>query len=164
MGCLLWIQILILHYTDIIMGTIASQITSLTIVYSTIYSDADQRKYQNSASPAFVRGIHRRPVNSPHKWPVTRKMFPFDDLIMFTSITVVMYAISCHIGPRYNSTRLNIDGLEQDCSISSALAMQILQSCTKPSIYKYMHLQHMIQYKCIWCTWQNGFSKDIGIS
>ena len=62
--------------------TIASQITSLTIVYSTVYSDADQRKYQSSASLAFVRGIHRGPVNSPHKWPVTRKMFPFDDVIM----------------------------------------------------------------------------------
>ena len=63
-------------------GTIASQITSLTIVYSTVYSDAAQRKYQSSASPAFVRGIHRGPVNSPHKWPVTRKTFPFDDVIM----------------------------------------------------------------------------------
>ena len=64
------------------MGTVASQITSLTIVYSTVYSDADQRKHQSSASLAFVRGIHRGPVNSPHKWPVTRKMFPFDDVIM----------------------------------------------------------------------------------
>ena len=64
------------------MGAIASQITSLTIVYSTVYSDADQRKHQSSASLAFVRGIHRGPVNSPHKWPVTRKMFPFDDVIM----------------------------------------------------------------------------------
>ena len=64
------------------MGAIASQITSLTIVYSTIYSDADQRKHQSSASMAFVRGIHRWPVNSPHKGPVTRKMFSFDDVIM----------------------------------------------------------------------------------
>ena len=64
------------------MDMIASQITSLTIVYSTVYSDADQRKHQSPASLAFVRGIHRRPVNSPHKWPVTRKMFPFDDVIM----------------------------------------------------------------------------------
>ena len=64
------------------MGTMASQITSLTIVYSTVYSGADQRKHQSSASLAFVRGIHRRPVNSPHKGPVTRKMFPFDDVIM----------------------------------------------------------------------------------
>ena len=48
-----------LHYTDVIMGAIASQITSLTIVYSTVYSDADQRKHQSSASLAFVWGIHR---------------------------------------------------------------------------------------------------------
>ena len=64
------------------MGTIASQITSLAIVYWIVYSSAYQRKHQSSASLAFVRGIHRGPVNSPHKWPVTRKMFPFDDVIM----------------------------------------------------------------------------------
>ena len=74
--------ILLKHYNDVIMGTIASQITSLTIVYSTVYPDADQRKHQSSASLAFVRGIHREPVNSPHKWPVTQKMFPFDEVIM----------------------------------------------------------------------------------
>ena len=71
------------HYSDVIMGTIASQITSLAVVYSTIYSDGDQRKHQSSASLAFLRGIHRRPVNSPQKVPVTRKKFPFDDIIMF---------------------------------------------------------------------------------
>ena len=60
----------------------ASQITSLTIVYSTVYSGADQREHQSPASLAFVQGIHRSPVNFPHKWPVTRKMFPFDDVIM----------------------------------------------------------------------------------
>ena len=70
------------HYSDVIMGSIVSQITSLTIVYSSVYSDADQRKHQSSASLAFVRGIHRRAVNSPHKGPVTREMFPFDDVIM----------------------------------------------------------------------------------
>ena len=70
------------HYTDVIMGAIASQITSFTIVYSTVYSGADQRKHQSSASLAFVRGIHRKPVNSLHKWPVTRKMFPFYDVVM----------------------------------------------------------------------------------
>ena len=56
------------------MGTMASQITSLTIVYSTVYSGVDQRKHQSFASLSFVRGIHR--------WPVTRKMFPLDDIIM----------------------------------------------------------------------------------
>ena len=40
------------------------------------------KKHQSSASLSFVRGIHRSPVNSPHKGPVTRKMFPFDDVIM----------------------------------------------------------------------------------
>ena len=70
------------HYNDVKMGTIASQMTSLTIVYSAIYSDADQRKHQSSASLAFLRGIHRWPVNSPHKWPVMQKMFSFDDFIM----------------------------------------------------------------------------------
>ena len=67
------------------MGAIASQITSLATVFSTVYSDADQSKYQSSASLAIVRGIHWSPVNSPHKGPVTRKMFPFDDVIMLCS-------------------------------------------------------------------------------
>ena len=67
---------------DVIMSTIASQITSLTIVYSIVYLSAYQRKYQRPAILAFVWGIHRRPVNSPHKGPVRRKMFPFDDIIM----------------------------------------------------------------------------------
>ena len=70
------------HYNDVIMGAMASQITSLTIVYSTVYSDADQRKHQSFPSLAFVRWIHRWPVNSSQKWPVTRKMFPFDDVII----------------------------------------------------------------------------------
>ena len=47
------------HYNDVILTTIASQITSLTVVYSIVYSGADQRKHQSSASLAFVRGIHR---------------------------------------------------------------------------------------------------------
>ena len=61
--------------SDVIMDTMASQITSLTIVYLTIYSGTDQRKHQSSTSRAFVRGINRWPVNFPHKGPVTRKMF-----------------------------------------------------------------------------------------
>ena len=65
----------LIHYGDVIMGTMASQITSITILYWTVLSGADQRKHQSSASLAFVRGIHRWPVNSPHKWPVTRKCF-----------------------------------------------------------------------------------------
>ena len=61
------------RYNDVIMSAIISQITSLTIVYSTIYSGTEQRKHGSSASLAFVWGIHRWPVNSPHKRPVTQK-------------------------------------------------------------------------------------------
>ena len=71
------------HYNDVIMGAMASQITYLTIVYSTVYSGADQRKHQSSASLAFVLGIHRWLVNSRHKGPVTRKLFPIDNVIMY---------------------------------------------------------------------------------
>ena len=72
------------HYSDVIMSTVESQITCLRIVYSAVYSGANRRKHQSSALLAFVRGIHRSPVHSPHKGPVARKMFPFHDVIMPT--------------------------------------------------------------------------------
>ena len=87
-GCLLNVdhfdrpQIVKPHYSEVIMSAMAYQITSFTIVYSIVYSGADQRKHQSSASLAFVRGIHRSPANSPHKGPVRRKMIPFDDVVM----------------------------------------------------------------------------------
>ena len=59
-----------LHYSDVTMGAMASQITSIAIVYSTVYSGADERKHQSFASLAFFRGIHRWPGNSAHKGPV----------------------------------------------------------------------------------------------
>ena len=65
------------------MGAMVSQITSLTIVYSTVYSGEDQGKHKCSASLAFVWGSHRVPVSSLHKLPVMRKMFPYDDVIMW---------------------------------------------------------------------------------
>ena len=67
------------HYSDAIMRTMASQITSVSVVCSTVCLGADQRKHQSSVSLAFVRGVHRSPVDS-------RKMFPFDDVIMFTNL------------------------------------------------------------------------------
>ena len=66
------------------MGAMAAQITSVTIVYSTVYTGANQRKHLSSASLAFVQGIHR----SPHKWPVTRKLFSFDDIIMYRNAII----------------------------------------------------------------------------
>ena len=70
------------------MIAMASQINSLRIVYSTAYSGADQRKHQSSVSLAFEWGIHRWPVSSPHKRPVTRKLLPFDDVIIYLVMIV----------------------------------------------------------------------------
>ena len=99
------------HNSDV-MSAMASQITGVSIVYSTVCSDADQRKHQISASLAFVRGIHRWPVNSPHKEPVTRKMFPFDDVIMRdAAVILIQYMIIRYLEhsmwnwPQTNATR-----------------------------------------------------------
>ena len=78
------------HNSDVIMGAIASQIIS-----STVCSGADQRKHQSSVSLAFVWGIHRSPVNSPHKWPVTNKMFQFDDVAMLCWRRRILAILKC---------------------------------------------------------------------
>ena len=74
-----------LQHCDIIIRVIAPQITSLMIVCSTVYSGADQRKHKSCGSLTPVWGIHWWPVNSPHKWPVTWKMFPFDEVSIWWS-------------------------------------------------------------------------------
>ena len=77
----------------------ASQITSLAIVYLTVYSGADRRKHQSSASLAFVQRNNRWPATSPHTWPVTQKMFPFHDVIMndasFFISTIAVFVVCC---------------------------------------------------------------------
>ena len=65
-----------------------SAASRLLTVNSSVYSGADERKHQSSASLAFVRGIHRSPVNSPHKRPVTRKMFLFDDVTVLPAVWI----------------------------------------------------------------------------
>ena len=64
------------------MSTMASQITSLTIVYSTVHSGADQRKHRSAALMAFVRGIHRWPVHFPHKRASDAENVSIDDVII----------------------------------------------------------------------------------
>ena len=77
------------HYNSVIMSVMAYQITSLTNVYSTVYSRRRSKKIWKLQSLAFVRGIQRWSVKSPHKGPLTRKMFPFDDVIMLSVATAM---------------------------------------------------------------------------
>ena len=127
-------QCMLVHYDDVIMTMLASQITSLMVVYSIVYSGVNQRKHQSSASLAFVREIHRGPVNFPHKWAVTRKMFPFDDVIMKmwqaisrTSGTsthcIYMPRLILRLAPRKWETSLQSNAVShwQDANLESAL-------------------------------------------
>ena len=84
------------------MGEMASQITSLASVYSTVYSGADQRIHQSSVSLAFVRRIHRWPVNSPHQGPVTRKVFPF----WWRHHKLCMIWLKKRLVPNYNKPKI----------------------------------------------------------
>ena len=77
-----WTALYLSHYSDVIMSAMASQISGFSVVCSTVCSGEDQRKHPISKSLACVRGIHGWPVDSLHKGPVTRKMFPFGDVIM----------------------------------------------------------------------------------
>ena len=79
------------HYSDILMSTIASQITGVSIVCWNVGSGVNQRKHQSSASLGPVRGIHLWPVNSPHQGPVTQQLCPIDDVIKIWSRTSILY-------------------------------------------------------------------------
>ena len=114
----------------------ASQITSLTVVYSAAYWGADQRKYQSSASLAFVRGIHRWPVNSPHKWPVTRKMFLFDDVIMHTPYPLAL-----------NIPNWQIEVNLKNALIKSIKLIDIFRSLSKGTCLLIRQICYMI------CSW-----------
>ena len=85
-----------IHNNDVIMSTMASQITSVSIVCSTVCSSADQRKHQSSASLAFVNGIHRWPFDSPHKGPLTRKMSPFHYVTVWFYVASWLYGTHHH--------------------------------------------------------------------
>ena len=121
------------HYSDVIMSATASQKTDASIVDATVCSGADQSKHQSSASLAFVWRIHRWPVNSPYKGPVTRKMFPFDHVIMHKRRGCWYWGFMC-LRILYSHCIAYFNGLVQDSSNSSVLALELLQSCTKASI------------------------------
>ena len=108
------------------MTMLESQITSLTVVYSIVYSGVHQRKHQSSASLAFVREIHRGPVNFPHKWPVTRKMFPFDDVIM-TQTRIYTYLVMMDLLLLRNDDYDHKNMRAGVCRINPIVAMTIVR-------------------------------------
>ena len=108
------------------MSAMASQITNLTIVYLTIYSGADQRKHQSSASLAFVRGIHRWTVNSPHKWPVTRKNVSIW-WRHYGTIAICCWVVRCiitrsHEAPPKQTIKKRLSPRQQCCRDASQIA------------------------------------------
>ena len=106
--------VILRHYNDV-MSVMASKITGVSIVYSTVCSGADQRKYHSSASLAFVRGIHRWPVTSPHKWPVTWKIFPCDAVNMNVVIHILsMILTGCNATHRYAKRGIQSDAWSND--------------------------------------------------
>ena len=126
------------HYNDVITGAMASQITSLTIVYSTVYSGTDNRKHQSYASLDFVRGIHRWPVNSPDKRPVTRKMFSFDAVIMNTYFAHSVVHVLLESDPHESYTnRIGLQLFDRD-----ALHLYLYCKWLWHSVYAHWH--HMI--------------------
>ena len=137
------------HYNDVIMSTMALQFTILTIVYSTVYWCADQRKHHSSASLAVVRGIHRWPVNSPHNGPVTWKMFPFDDGIVSLPKSFLVnsfgYTLSHH-RPRRWLLQSHINILGELCSTLCAKTPLYVRS---GAYIKQMPLGHLSYIKQI---------------
>ena len=122
------------------MSAIASQITGVSIACSTIYSSATQRKHQSSASLAFVGGIHRRPEDSPHKGPVTRKLFPFDEVIMVT------VDISC---------------VPEDFI---ALRFTILLHSTPYHLHSQRDISSSQNWSLVlWCKWQSSGGPSTGV-
>ena len=140
------------------MGPMASQITSLTIVYSTVYSGADQRKRQSSASLAFVWGIHQWPVNSPQKCTVTLKMFPFDDVIMWSWLRG-SYCNNKTYGHRWSMGLSRVQN-ESRCSICAAPGRPFSQISQCIRIYPTMH--HFVTAMCTFLL-QNGVLWDVGL-
>ena len=111
------------------MSAVASQITSLTSVYSNVYLRASQRKHTNSVSMAFVRGIH-------HKGPVTRKVFPFDDAIM------CLLKNLCHQAPTHNRSHCSLTK-EDPQAIPSKFSIAMLLLWMIPFVLKREVIQSM---------------------
>ena len=121
------------------MSLITFQITSLTLVYSTVYSGADQRTHQSSASLAFVWGIYRWPVNSPYKWTVTRKMFPFDDVIMHKICVISIIKKQIWLGYHVENVRPHLKEFSNEFLITSSNVCYCSIPISYNLIWKHFH-------------------------
>ena len=150
------------------MRAITSHVTILTIVCLTVYPGADQRKPQNSGSLAFVKEIHQWPLNHPHKGPVTRKMFPFNDVIMIDTGSTLwggwLSAKSIMIRSRNNGVRcmtflpLSIDALSQPDIEKRKSCTQLLENSIN-CIPKYAHY---LWPSCVSCFDAGRFARISG--
>ena len=126
------------------MSAMTSQIMGVANVYSIVCSGANQRKHQSSASLAFMSGIHRWPVNYPHKGSVTGKIFPFDDAIMSRRLIPrykkIFYkfrpdAFGCFL------TQLIVAQWRHLASLTVSTSVQVMARClVTPSHYQIMCL------------------------
>ena len=123
------------------MSAMVSQITGVSIVYSTGCSGPDQRKHPSSASLAFVRGIHRETVDSPHKGPVMRKMCPFNDVIL---LNCTHFYFECTGIPRqYNMQYKNHEG---NCILSAFMANIFIHSVASRQKRNYLPYEESTWY------------------
>ena len=95
------------------------------------------KKTPKLPSLAVVRGIHRWPVNSPHKWSVTRKMFPFDDVI--TDICLIISDEICRVSSLWSTTDMLLSNSLSNCTTIKYLSplcveMLITYSCVNSSL------------------------------
>ena len=126
------------------MSAMASQITGVSIVCATVfYSGPDQRKHQSSALLAFEMWIHWRPVDSPHKGPVTRKIFPFDDVIMPLPL------MPCHALPSHHQPWITMDTCLPRGLISTYCVISMSRNVEKCQLYfrvlnKYQHVKGLV--------------------
>ena len=165
-----WKKIMTWHYTDVIMGAMASQITSLTIVYSTVFQTEIKENITASRHwplcGEFTGWI-------PHKWPVTRKMFPFDDVIMETDgqyedlcarsryqeqgEVIISHVITCPC-PWYLLVANRSPYEPADCPVSRGTSVPAVRTWL---VYHEISMLHilMISHKSFFGEW-----RDAGIS
>ena len=134
-------------YTSPVLNVLSN--VTLNITLWTVYSNADQRKHQSSASLAFVRRIHRWPLDSPHKGSITLKKFPFDDVIMISAdillaltppppLTNPEYHIMNRLFKRRSkkTSKLRVTGLcEENSPMTAGFPAQRVDNAEKVSIW-----------------------------